>query len=85
MKRQHKKAHETIFDDRFYDAINMVSDGRAGLLVSNGYNLYGQKLRAGQNFFDKPIDEEYGMFDWVVQKWVSNCKSQIYYQIKFCF
>ena len=62
-------------------AINMVSDGRAQLLVSNGYNLYGKNLRKGRNFFDKPFEEDYGMFDWV-PKWVSNCKSQMYYEIK---
>lgn len=79
--RQHEKAQQILFDDRFDDAINMVSDGRAELLVSHGYNMYGQKIRDGRNFFDKPLDEEYGMLDWL-PKWVLDCKSQMYYEIK---
>ena len=40
---QLRKAEDIIFDDRFEDAIAMVTDGRAHILVSSGYNMYGKK------------------------------------------
>ena len=59
----------------------MVNDGRAQVLVSNGYNMYGEKMKEGMNFFDKPFDHDYGMYDWL-PKWVKNSNSQLYYEVK---
>ena len=55
----------------------MLSDGRAQLLVENGFNMYGNKLNEGKNFFDKPFDEEYEMYDWL-PRWVRLSKSRTY-------
>eukprot|EP00956_Cyclotella_meneghiniana_P013693 scaffold19953_cov37-Cyclotella_meneghiniana.AAC.2 len=49
----------------------MVADGRAKLLVSYGYNMYGKRMKDGRNFFDKPFNEEYEMFDWVPKSYCS--------------
>ena len=59
----------------------MVKDGRAQILVSNGYNMYGEKLMDGMNFFDKPLNEGYGMDDWLPM-WVRNFNSPFYYEVK---
>ena len=80
IESQQKKAREIIFDDRFEDAIAMVKDGRAQTLVSNGYNMYGGKMTDSMNFFDKHMDEEYGMYDWIPM-WVKNCDCQLYYYL----
>ena len=42
IENQKRKAKDIIFDYRFEDAIAMVKDGRAQILVSNGYNMYGE-------------------------------------------
>ena len=81
IESQQRKARDIIFDDRFHDAIAMVNDGRAQVLVSNGYNMYGEKMKEGMNFFDKPFDHDYGMYDWL-PKWVKNSNSQLYYEVK---
>ena len=62
----------------------MVSDGRAKLLVSYGYNMYCKRMRDGRNFFDKPFNEDYEMFDWV-PKWVSGSESKLYYKISYAW
>ena len=82
VERQHEKAQRIIYDDRFADAKKMVADGRAKLLVSHGYNIYGERMKDGRNFFDKPINEEYEMFDWV-PKWVRGSESQLYYKLSY--
>ena len=82
VQRQQEKAQRIIYDDRFTDAKKMVSDGRAKLLVSYGYNMYGKRMRDGRNFFDKPFNEDYEMFDWV-PKWVSGSESKLYYKISY--
>ena len=81
IKCQQQKAKQIIYDDRFLDAIAMVSDGRAQTLVLHGYNMYGEKINVGRNFFDKLLSEDYGMYDWI-PKWVQECDSQLYYEIK---
>lgn len=81
VKKQHERGNDIIYDERLYDAIEMVSDGRAELLVANGYNMYGERIRVGRNFFDQRLDEDYGMYD-LVPRWVKNCKSNTYYEIK---
>ena len=43
IESQQRKAKEIIFDYRFEDAIAVVKDGRVQILVSNGYNMYGEK------------------------------------------
>lgn len=64
--RQEKKAETHTIDHKWFDdAIDMVKDGRAKLLVENGYNMFGEKLREGHNFFDKNMAEEYEMYDWI--------------------
>lgn len=68
---------ENIDNNLFTEAIKMVSDGRAQLLVESGYNMYGNKLNDGKNFFDKPFDEEYDMYDWI-PRWVRLSKSRTY-------
>ena len=77
-----KKAQQIIYDDRFEDAKKMVADGRAKLLVSHGYNMYGKRMIDSRNFFDKPFDEDYEMFDWV-PKWVSGSESRLYYKLSY--
>ena len=81
IKHQEIKAENAHKEDDennlFTESIKMVSDGRAQLLVNNGYNMYGQRLTEGRNFFDKPFDEEYEMFDWLPQ-WVQLSKSRTY-------
>lgn len=75
---QEKKAESCSIDYKWFDdAIDMVKDGRAKILVENGYNMYGDKLREGRNFFDKVMAEEYGMYDWIPE-WVRNSKSALY-------
>lgn len=81
IENQKRKAKDIIFDYRFEDAIAMVKDGRAQILVSNGYNMYGEKLMDGMNFFDKPLKEGYGMYDWLPM-WVKNFNSPFYYEVK---
>ncbi len=81
IESQQQKAKDIIFDDRFEDAIAMVTDGRAKTLVSNGYNMYGEKMKDGTNFFGKLLSEDYGMYDWI-PTWVTNCDSQLYYEVK---
>ena len=78
---QQKKYKRIIYDDRFQEAIKMIADGRAELLVENGLNMYGDKINEGKNFFDKPLNEEYDMYDWV-PRWVRNCNSQLYFSVK---
>ena len=50
IESQQRKAKEIIFDYRFEDAIAMVKDGSAQILVSNGYNMYGEKMTHGMIF-----------------------------------
>ena len=84
VQRQQEKAQRIIYDDRFTDAKKMVADGRAKLLVSHGYNMYGKRMIDSRNFFDKPFDEDYEMFDWV-PKWVSGSESKLYYKISYAW
>ena len=78
---QQNKAKHVIYDDRFEDAKQMVKDGRAHILASNGYNMYGEKLKDGMNFFDKPLAEDYAMLDWL-PNWVRRSRPPLYYEVR---
>ena len=81
LKTQQQKANDVIYDERFEDAKKMVEDGRAHILASNGYNMYGEKLNDGMNFFDKPLDEDYEMLDWL-PTWVRRSRPPLYYEVR---
>jgi len=79
IKRQERKAiHESQIDISFYnDAQTMINDGTAKMLVEGGYNVFGDKLKSGRNFFDKALDQGYEMYD-LVPAWANDIDSGVY-------
>ena len=55
----------------------MINDGTAKMLVEGGYNVFGDKLKSGRNFFDKALDQGYEMYD-LVPAWANDIDSCVY-------
>ena len=78
IKRQENKSKSSNIDESFYNhAKDLINNGKAEELVKGGFNVFGSKLRRGHNFFDKPLGEDYGMYD-CLPNWVKGSKSGNY-------